>query len=99
VQDDLARQLADRLLANPEFKNQINAEPLPQSRVAQGTAAAMIGALGIVLQQLSGNDFLQYDWAILGPALLALWGGSWGLYGRVATGLKPVFSAWSWFRS
>lgn len=70
----------------------MNAERPIQSRVVVGSSMGVIGAMTVIVMQVSGNPFLQYDWDIMGPALLIAWGAVYALYGRLKTGLKPLFT-------
>lgn len=93
----MAESLTNQLLSDPKFRNEVSAEPLSQSRVMQGSTLGLFGAIGIVLVQITQNQFPAYDWEILGTALVTIWGTAWSIYGRVATGLRP-FDLLGWFR-
>lgn len=89
---EIAAEVVEIVQTNPVVKNEVNAEAPVQSRVGWGGMTAFLSSLGIVMVQLTSNPFMQYDWAILMPALAGVWGGFYALYGRFATGLKPLFS-------
>lgn len=85
----VAIDAAKDMLADPAIKNQMNAESPLQSRVFYGSVASVLGAAAIVWQQVETR---QFDAATLGPAIAILVGAAYALYGRLKTGLKPLFS-------
>ena len=90
------RETADRIEAeathDPVVRNELNSEAPYQSRVATASMTTVITSLGVVLTQVGSRDFPDYDWEILGPALVTLWAGGYGLYGRFRSGLRPLWS-------
>ena len=88
---EVQERVAEAVKNDPEVMNEMNAERPVQSRVMWGGASAFFGAVGLILVQLSNHDFPSYDWEILGPALVTVWGGFYTLYGRFWPGLKPLF--------
>ena len=83
VADAIAREVA------PVIRNATNAEPLHQSRVFLGSMSALIGAAIVIVDQLTKR---QIDPVTLGPAIAVILGAGLSLYGRLRTGLKPLFS-------
>lgn len=88
----IASDVIRRLEANPVVVNEVNAEPPVQSRIVLGSVTAATVSLGVVLTQLTTQPFPQYDWGTLMPALATLAGAAYALYGRLASGLRPLFS-------
>lgn len=94
----------DAITNDPVLVNELNAEPPRQSRVVWGSSLATVGsvvagaipvavALGIISPE-QGQAILD-GWTSIIPALgavVALGGGIFSLYGRLAKGLKPLFS-------
>lgn len=81
---------------NPEIKNNLNLEKPVQSRVVVGSTIALIASLFTAIAQLLGMfqdfDLTTFDFAMAGALLGAIWGSGYALYGRLASGLKPLFS-------
>lgn len=75
----------------PEVKNATNQENPVQSRVVVGSTTGLTASLAVVLTQLSSAPFPHYDWNLLVPALVGLWGSAYALYGRLWSGLAPLF--------
>lgn len=89
---NVIKTVTDSLAANPVVVNQMNAEKPVQSRVVVGSSVGGVAALGIVLSEIGTKTFPNYDWAVLLPALTILWGVGYALYGRLRSGLKPLFA-------
>lgn len=89
---NVATELEVAIKSDPVLRNQLNAEPAVQSRVAWGAVAA---ALGVVLPPLftliGWNVDSNYIVEFIG-ACVTLWGAGYTIYGRFKTGLKPLFS-------
>jgi hypothetical protein len=84
--------VAKEIAADPVLKNELNAEPPYQSRVAVGSVVA---ALGVVVPPLAG----LLGWSVDGSAIVefissvvTLSGAAYALYGRFRVGLKPLFA-------
>jgi|GEM_PF-7071916 len=78
--------------ADKQFINATNSEPPIQSRIVWG---AVIAALGVVVPPLARLIGLDVDGAYIvefGGAVITLGGAGFALYGRFATGLRPMFS-------
>lgn len=90
---DIAAEVVKRLEQNPVVVNEVSAEKPYQSRVAVGSTIGMIGALLVAGDHLwtmlaSG----EINIAIATAELTTVWGLGYALYGRFASGLKPLFS-------
>lgn len=96
--DNVATELAVAMAKDPKTVNQMNVEPLVQSRVAQGSTMALLPALGYTVYAifLYRLDLPRYmgdpTLAITVPVVI---GATWSLFGRIKGGLGPVFG---WFR-
>lgn len=90
--DILSAAIVKEIVTDPILKNEFNAEAPVQSRVAWGASAGGTGALVVVLTELSTKPFPEYDFVILVPAAITVWGCAYALYGRFKAGLKPLFS-------
>lgn len=88
----IAAETVRRVGKDPVVVNQMNAEPAYKSRVVVGSGAALAAAIGAVLVQVATNEFPNYDWTVLGPALATVFGTGYALYGRLKSGLKPLFA-------
>ena len=86
--DKIERAMAD----DPIALNELSAEPKYKSRVVVGSTAAVVVSLGVVLTQLTENPFPYYDWQALGPAIAVVWASGFALYGRLRSGLRPLFT-------
>jgi hypothetical protein len=78
---------------DPVLINELNAEPVYASRVVQGTVIAMFGTSLVAVSDLylmlkTGN----FDVARASVEIATLMGNGWALYGRLRSGLKPLFS-------
>lgn len=86
------QEIVPKVTADPVIRNEISAEPWWQSRVALGSIVAALGivlppALGLLGIDLSETEFLRYA-----DAVVTLAGALYAFYGRLASGLKPLFS-------
>ena len=88
VADEIERAVA----ADPVAVNELSAEAPYQSRVAVGSVVAAIGIVIPTLARLFGYDLDSNSIVQFLNALLILWGASYSLYGRFASGLAPLFS-------
>lgn len=94
--DDIAAQtvqeIVTRVTADPVLRNEMSAEPWWQSRVALGSIVAAIGVLLPTVLRVFGVE--ADEGAILRnlDAIVTLAGALYALYGRLASGLKPLFS-------
>lgn len=94
--DDIAAQtvqaIVTQVTADPVLKNEMNAEPWWQSRVALGSIVAAIGVLLPTALRLFGIEAKESDILRHLDAIVTLAGALYALYGRLASGLKPLFS-------
>jgi len=94
--DDIAAQtvqaIVTQVTADPVVKNELNAEPWWQSRVALGSIVAAIGVLLPTILSLFGIKADEGDILRHLDAIVTLAGALYALYGRLASGLKPLFS-------
>lgn len=90
-----AQEKVEAILANPVVKNEVNAEQPIQSRVVVGSTVALIGAFftsgGLLIEMYRSRNF---DVNLISVQLATMWGSGYALYGRLTTGLKPLFSKW-----
>lgn len=85
-------EMAKAIAADPVLKNEMNAEPAYQSRVVWGSVFAALGVVvppiaGLLGFNVSGAAIVEY-----GGAVVTLAGAGYALYGRLSSGLKPLFS-------
>lgn len=83
----IATRAATTVTADPVIQNQMNAESPIQSRVVVGSSASLFGVAAMILAQF----YPDYDWVTLFAAIPVVWGAGYALYGRLASGLKPLF--------
>lgn len=90
-------EVVDALANNPVVVNQLNAEEPVQSRVAWGSVIATAGstiagvtAMGSAMGWLTPDEGAAITGGVTG--LVGAAGALYALYGRFATGLKPLFS-------
>ena len=92
---EVASAVLGELAQDPKFINATNSEPAYQSRVGIGSAAGVIGALGVLVPLLArqfGYEISAAQVAEVAFALVMLAGSAFSLYGRFRKGLKPLFS-------
>ncbi len=94
--DDIAAQtvqaIVTQVTADPVLKNEMNAEPWWQSRVALGSIIAAIGVLLPTVLRLFGVEANEGEILRHLDAVVTRAGALYALYGRLASGLKPLFS-------
>ena len=88
----VAEKVVAQVTTDPVVKNEMNAEPWWQSRVAIGSIVAALGVVLPPLLALFGVDTSADKIVEFGTAIVTLGGALFALYGRLATGLKPLFS-------
>lgn len=88
-----ANAVADKVASDPKVANALNKEHPVQSRVVVGSTLALIGGGFVGLAQLvamfTTGDF---DIELAGAAIAAILGAAYSLYGRLRSGLAPLFS-------
>lgn len=87
-----AEKVVAQVTADPVVKNEMNAEPWWQSRVALGSIVAALGVVLPPLLALFGVDTTADKIVEFGTAVVTLGGALFALYGRFVSGLKPLFS-------
>lgn len=95
VADDIAKAVLEQVKADPVMKNEMNDEAPYQSRVVVGNVTGVIGALATVAPIAAkwlGYDIEPDRIVEVLSAVMVLWGFGYSLYGRLASGLKPLFS-------
>lgn len=94
--DDIAaqtvQQIVTQVAADPVLRNEISAEPWWQSRVALGSIVAAVGVLLPTVLKLFGVEANEGDILRHLDAVLTLCGALYALYGRLSSGLRPLFS-------
>lgn len=104
VRPQVREAVIEVLEQDPVLKNELNAEKPVQSRILWGNSIATIGtflagilplfvALGLITQEESQQ--ILDGWAVIGQAIgvvLAFGGLAYSFYGRLASGLKPLFN-------
>lgn len=88
----IVQQIVTEVTADPVVKNEMNAETPIQSRVAWGSVIAALGVLIPIAANLFGYDVDQARIVEIGSAMVTLGGAGYALYGRFASGLRPLFS-------
>jgi len=90
---DVALDIVSQIEQDPKIANEMNAEAPYQSRVVVGSSVALAGALltavGTVWHMWQTGDF---DISMLALQLSTAFSIGCVLYGRLATGLAPLFS-------
>lgn len=92
VADDIAKAVLEQVKADPVMKNEMNEEKPYQSRVALGAVVAALGVVVPVVGKLFGWTITGDQIVEFGSAVITLGGALYALYGRFASGLKPLFS-------
>jgi len=94
--DDIAAQtvqaIVTQVTADPVLKNEMSAEPWWQSRVALGSIVAAIGVLLPTALRLFGVEADEASVLKNVDAIVTLAGALYALYGRLSSGLRPLFS-------
>tara|TARA_R110000822_G_scaffold11505_14_gene42048 strand:- start:420 stop:773 length:354 start_codon:yes stop_codon:yes gene_type:complete len=85
-----SQEVERAILADDRLVNELSIEKPYQSRVAVGSVISAVGVLAPLIGQLFGWDTSQ--WVEILTALVTLSGAALALYGRFASGLKPLFS-------
>jgi anti-sigma-K factor RskA len=75
----------------PEIQNATNSEPLWRSRVVNGSVGAILAAFAALVAQLVNGSFDLTSQETLLP-LGAVLAAGYALFGRVTSGLKPMWS-------
>lgn len=91
----VAKAVIEALGKDPQFVNATNSERPIQSRVVLGSSATIVGALGILVPIAAQAVGIKVDTPRVVEvlsAVLVLWGPCYALYGRLKSGLKPLFS-------
>lgn len=92
ISAQVVKEIVTQVTADPIVKNQMNAEPWWQSRVALGSIVAAIGVLLPTALRLFGIEADEASVLKNVDAIVTLAGALYALYGRLASGLKPLFS-------
>lgn len=89
---EATKEIVDRVVTDPVVKNEMNAESPAQSRVVWGSVIAALGVIVPLAARVFGFDISADQIVEVGGALLTLAGAAYALYGRLKSGLKPLFS-------
>lgn len=92
VTASVVQEIVEQVAADPVAKNELNAEQPYQSRVAWGSVIAALGVLVPLVANVFGYDVDQARIVEIGSAMVTLGGAGYALYGRFASGLRPLFS-------
>lgn len=87
-QPKLEKAIEARIENDPAVMNQMNAEPLWQSRTATGSMVAFIAALAMVVTKIEAK---QFD-AEFGIALATVIGSGYAFAGRALNWSAPMWS-------
>lgn len=93
----VSKAIVTEVAKDPVVINSINAESPIQSRVAWGSTLAALGVIVPLIVQLAhtmgwASFNITTDQVVsIGGAIVTLAGAAYALYGRFATGLKPLF--------
>lgn len=94
-QDKIIESVTEKIVNNPVLKNELNQEPLVQSRTFLASLTATLGGLFLIRDQfmLHGIEFWNWsgDQASIAAYAIAIM-GLYGLIGRTVNGLRPAFS-------
>jgi uncharacterized membrane protein len=95
---EVREAVREAIAADPVLKNELNAEKPSQSRVLWGNGIAAVGTIisGLIpVAQAFGFVTEEEGAAIVQGfgAIVALGGVAYSVYGRLASGLKPLFVA------
>lgn len=85
--EEVAQAVAKELMKDPVAINQMNMEPVSQSRVVQGTSVASVASAIAVLMHFF---FPDTEWEQVAAAVVTLIGAGYALWGRLAPNLPPV---------
>lgn len=89
----VVKEVVAKASDDPVIMNQMNMEAPHQSRVVVGSTIGMVGGLFVATGHLfdmyqTGNFDIEMAFA----EVTIIWGFAYALYGRLANGLKPLFS-------
>lgn len=88
----IAQTATETVVKDPVLRNQVNAEPAYKSRVVVGTTIGLVGMVfvsaGHLIEMWQTGDI---DIPMASAEIAAIWGASFALYGRLKSGLKPLF--------
>ena len=87
-----AEKVVAQVTADPVVKNEMNAEPWWQSRVALGSVVSALGVLAPIALRLFGVDVSAERVVEIAGAVMTLAGAGYAIYGRFRSGLKPLFA-------
>lgn len=87
-QPKLEKAIEARIKADPTLMNDLNAEPLWQSRTATGSTVAFIASMAIVISKIEAR---QFD-AEFGIALATVVGSGYAFLGRALNWSAPMWS-------
>lgn len=88
TQGKLEKAVAARIQNDPALANDLNAEPLWRSRVANGSLVAFVGAVTIVVQKFKAREFDD----VFAAALTTAIGTGYAFAGRALNWSKPMWS-------
>lgn len=84
----LEKAVEARIQNDPQLRNELNAEPLWQSRTAVGSIVAFVSALVIVVQKVEAREFDD----VFGIALATVIGSGYAFLGRALNWSAPMWS-------
>jgi len=87
---DAHEEVEREIMADPKLVNELSLEAPYQSRIAVGSVISAIGVLAPLIGQLSGWD--TSGWVEILTAIVTLSGAAYALYGRFASGLRPLWT-------
>ena len=87
----VAVAVANEMAKDPVLRNQMNAEPLTQSRVMWGSIIAALSVVVPPIARMMGFNVSGSAIVEFGSALITLGGVGYAIYGRLAKNLPPLF--------
>lgn len=87
-QTKIEKAVEARIQSDPKLMNDLNAEPLWQSRTANGSMVAFVGAVVIVIQKFQSREFDE----VFGLALATVIGSGYAFLGRALNWSAPMWS-------
>lgn len=97
IRPEIREAVAEAITKDPVVLNELNGEAPHQSRVIVGSSTAGIATVVAGLMPLAQYLGLVTDQEAVVitqgiSSLVALWGVGYAIYGRLASGLKPLFN-------
>lgn len=92
VTAEASKEIVERVVGDPVLRNEMNAESPAQSRVVWGSVVAALGVVVPLAARIFGFDISGDQVVELVGAIVTLGGAGYALYGRLRSGLRPLFA-------